>query len=465
MSGPSLAVLYGTRFVATLTQEPDGTLALEYLPDIVARVPEGTPLISIALPVRSVPYRGDPVRAFCDGLLPEGEVREQLAGRLGLSSSNTFGLLEAFGRDCAGALSLVPEAQALSGAAPSSVEWLDEAELAARVEALPRFPLADSPEADIRISLAGAQNKMAVVLGPDGRLGLPRGLTPSTHILKPAPRAMRSGYDRRLAFPDLVANEAFCMHLAGASGLSVAQFVVRPVGGDPALLVTRYDREVGPAGVRRLHQEDLCQALGLPPGQKYKAEGGPSLLSVVELVRRHSVTVAEDLGKLLDLVAFNHLIGNADAHGKNFSFLYAPEGIRLAPAYDVLSTAVYPHLARRMAMSVGGVADPDGVEPVNWQKELGRLGLATTYYRERLADVATRVRTSVPESMEWAATQGLSTRLLEQVRALAERRSIVLERVRPLSAPDSPELRGREDHGTYPRRRASSSSGPKPPGS
>ena len=255
------------------------------------------------------------------------------------------------------------------------------------------------------------------------------------------------------------------MHLAVASGLSVAQFVVRPVGGDPALLVTRYDREVGPAGVRRLHQEDLCQALGLPPGQKYEAEGGPSLLSAVELVRRHSVTVAEDLGKLLDLVAFNHLIGNADAHGKNFSFLYAPEGIRLAPAYDVLSTAVYPHLARRMAMSVGGVADPDGVEPVNWQKELGRLGLATTYYRERLADVATRVRTSVPESMEWAATQGLSTRLLEQVRALAERRSIVLERVRPLSAPDSPELRGREDHGTYPRRRASSSSGPKPPGS
>ena len=177
MSGPSLAVLYGTRVVATLTQEPNGTLALEYLPDIVARVPEGTPFISIALPVRSVPYRGDPVRAFCDGLLPEGEVRERLAGRLGLSTSNTFGLLEAFGRDCAGALSMVPEAQAPSVAAPSSVEWLDEAEVAARVEALPRFPLADSPEADIRISLAGAQNKMAVVLGPDGRLGLPRGLT------------------------------------------------------------------------------------------------------------------------------------------------------------------------------------------------------------------------------------------------------------------------------------------------
>ncbi len=463
MSGSTLAVLYGTRVVATLTQEPDGTLALEYLPDIVVRVPESAPLISIALPVRSVPYRGDPVRAFCDGLLPEGEVRERLAGRLGLSSSNTFGLLEAFGRDCAGALSLVPEAQALSSAAPSSVEWLDEAELGARVEALPQFPLADSPEADIRVSLAGAQNKMAVVLGPDGRLGLPRGLTPSTHILKPAPRALGSRYDRRLGFPDLVANEAFCMHLAVASGLPVAQFGVRPVAGDPALLVTRYDRAVGPAGVRRLHQEDLCQALGLPPGQKYEAEGGPTLLSAVELVRRHSVRVAEDLGGLLDLVAFNHLIGNADAHGKNFSVLYTPEGIRLAPAYDVLSTAVYPHLARRMAMSVGGVVDPRGVEPVHWQKELGRLGLATTYYRERLADVATRVRAALPESMEWAATQGLPTRLLEQVQALAARRSFVLERVRSLAAPDSPELRGREDHGTYPRRRAGTWSGPKPP--
>jgi serine/threonine-protein kinase HipA len=465
MSSPSLAVLYGTRVVATLTQEPDGTLALEYLPNIVARVPESTPLISIALPVRSVPYRGDPVRAFCDGLLPEGEVRERLAGRLGLSNSNTFGLLEAFGRDCAGALSLVPEDQALSSAASSSVEWLDEAELAARVEALPRFPLADSPEADIRISLAGAQNKMAVVLGPDGRLGLPRGLTPSTHILKPAPRAIRSRYDRRLAFPDLVANEAFCMHLAGASGLSVAQFVVRPVAGDPALLATRYDRAVGSAGVRRLHQEDLCQALGLPPGQKYEAEGGPTLLSAVELVRRHSVTVAEDLGGLLDLVAFNHLIGNADAHGKNFSFLHTPEGIRLAPAYDVLSTVVYPHLARRMAMSVGGVADPEGVEPVHWQKELGRLGLATAYYRERLADLAGRVRAALPESMEWAATQGLSTRLPKEVRALATRRSTVLEHVRSLAAPNSPGLHGPDGHDTRPRRRTGTASWPKPPGS
>ena len=465
MSGPSLVVLYGTRVVATLTQDSDGTLSLEYLPDIVARVPESTPLISIALPVRSAPYRGEAVRAFCDGLLPEGEVRERLAGRLGLSSSNTFGLLEAFGRDCAGALSLVPEAQALSSAAPASVEWLDEAELVARVEALPRFPLADSPEEDIRISLAGAQNKMAVVVAPDGRLGLPRGLTPSTHILKPAPRAMRTRYDRRLAFPDLVANEAFCMHLAEASDLPVAEFVVRPVGGEPALLVTRYDRALGPAGVRRLHQEDLCQALGLPPGQKYEAEGGPSLLSVVELVRRHSVTVAEDLGKLLDLVAFNHLIGNADAHGKNFSFVYAPEGIRLAPAYDVLSTAVYPHLARRIAMSVGGVADPDGVELVHWQKELGRLGLATPFYGARIAGLAARVQAALPASMEWAATQGLPLRLPKAVQVLVARRSAVLERVRSVPSLGLSELRGTEDHGAHRRRRTGTSSGPKPPGS
>lgn len=205
---------------------------------------------------------------------------------------------------------------------------------------------------DIRISLAGVQDKLAVVVNPSGRIGLPRGTTPSTHILKPASTERRGRRGDRLAYPALVANEAMCLTLARHAGIEVPELQVLNVDDEPALLIARYDRRGLDGRLVRLHQEDFCQALGIPSRQKYEADGGPGLGQALDLIRRYSSQVVEDTDAFVDRVAFNYLIGNCDAHAKNFSLLYARDGTRLSPAYDLLSTEVYDHLSRKMAMSI-----------------------------------------------------------------------------------------------------------------
>src|SRR5207248_3174069 len=154
-----------------------------------------------------------------------------------------------------------------------------------------------------------------VVVGTDGRVGLPVGATPSTHILKP-PSVATTGSGRP-AFPWLVENEAFCQRLAAHAGIAAARVAIRPVGELRTLLVERYDRARDPAGrTTRLHQEDLCQALGVPPARKYEMEGGPSIEAAVRLLRQIS-TEPTDVLAFLERVAFNVLVGNNDAHGKN----------------------------------------------------------------------------------------------------------------------------------------------------
>jgi serine/threonine-protein kinase HipA len=234
----------------------------------------------------------------------------------------------------------------------------------------------------LRLSLAGAQDKLPVVF--DGvRIGLPKNGTPSTHILKPAIRALT----------DTVANESFCLELAKAMQLKVAEAQVRSVLGRPFLLVKRYDRMIDLQGrLQRLHQEDFCQALGVLPDMKYQNEGGPDLAGCFELVRRVTRPSAPEVLHLFDAVIFNALIGNHDAHAKNFSLLY-PSGAHpmLAPLYDLLSTAIYPTLTPKMAMKIGSKYKFSEVQARHWDQFSEAVGLGKAQARKRIVRIAQKL--------------------------------------------------------------------------
>jgi len=210
------------------------------------------------------------------------------------------------------------------------------------------------------LSLAGAQNKLPVFVDGD-KLFLPRGSASSSHILKP----------QIPEFPNTVENEAFCMRLAGQVGLPVPK---TRIWDGKAFLIERYDRTG--KNPRRLHQEDFCQALGFGYDQKYQSEGGPGLKDCFALIEEHSAEPAVDKGRLIRWNVFNALIGNCDAHAKNLSLLYAEDGIRLAPFYDLMSTRIYPSLSEKLAMKIGGENRPDWVMRRHWERMAGEAGVA-----------------------------------------------------------------------------------------
>jgi serine/threonine-protein kinase HipA len=322
--------------------------------------PRALPL-SLSLPLRTDPYADDSARPFFANLLPEGEIRRLIAQRFGLSEKNDFALLEQIGGECAGAVSLL-----LQGESPDesrSYEELAEEELHRIITELPRRPLL-AGEKGIRLSLAGAQNKLPVFMERD-KVFIAEGNSPSTHIIK-------------LPIPGLegtVENEAFCMTLAGRVGLPVPAVFIRKQL-DTLLVVERYDRKRDPGGeMLRLHQEDFCQALGILPDQKYESEGGPKLSQCFLLLKDNSTRPAADQRSLLSWVIFNALIGNADAHAKNLAILYAEKGPRLAPFYDLLCTQVYPDLAEKYAMKIGGESRPDWLQLRHWERLADELSL------------------------------------------------------------------------------------------
>jgi len=322
--------------------------------------PKATPL-SLSLPLEKEPFTDDSARPFFANLLPEGEIRRLIAQRFGLSEKNDFALLEQIGGECAGAVSLL-----LHGEFPAesrNYEELAEEELHRIITELPRRPLL-AGEKGIRLSLAGAQNKLPVFMEGD-KVFIAGGNSPSTHILKPPIPG----------FEGTVENEAFCMTLAGRVGLPVPAVFIRKQL-DTLLVVERYDRKMDPgSGILRLHQEDFCQALGILPDQKYESEGGPKLSQCFLLLRDNSTRPAADQRSLLSWVIFNALIGNADAHAKNLAILYAERGPRLAPFYDLLCTQVYPDLAEKYAMKIGGENRPDWLQLRHWERLADELSL------------------------------------------------------------------------------------------
>ncbi|MBA4386846.1 MAG: kinase [Verrucomicrobia bacterium] len=372
-----LIVYLNSERVGTLDEDDSGLLEFCYAPAWTGRS-NAMPL-SRSLPLRSEPFRGKHARPFFAGILPDEGPRQQIASILGISERNDFAMLERIGGECAGAVSLLPENAPPPTVGEMRARELNEKELEAIIAELPHRPLMAGREG-LRLSLAGSQSKLPVLIRNAG-IALPLGNTPSTHIIKPEPER----------FPGLVATEVLCMTLAGAVGLNVPPVSVRSFGNKPCIVVQRYDRALNADGsVTRIHQEDFCQARGFHPERKYQQEGGPLLRDCIGLLREWSTVAALDIRDFLDGLIFNVLIGNADAHGKNYSILYRKGDRRLSPFYDLVCTLAWPELSKTPAMKIGKSDSLESITPAHWQKMAQECRVGWPMLRERIVNMCGR---------------------------------------------------------------------------
>lgn len=376
-----LAVWLDDLRVADIYQERR-RLRLVYTDEAMQRYALGVPLLSLPLPLTGQRYPHGVVRAFLDGLLPEGEARQAIARDVGVERDDTYGLIRAIGRDCAGALVIQPTGEpAPPRPTTLTAEPLINAEIAELVANLRSAPLGVSGR--VRISLAGVQQKLLLTRMPDGKWGRPVDGTPSTHILKPEIANL----------PNTVENEAFCMRLAKHLGLTAASIETTQVDGRKLIIVERYDRIIRDDGsVIRLHQEDFCQATGILPDKKYEEDGGPSLARIAGILQL--IAPAADIEVLLRAVVLNVLIGNGDAHAKNFSLLHRASGaLGLAPLYDLMSTLYYGD--DRLAMYIDAVQRTRRVTADRILDEAARWGLAKRRAAAIVADILDRTPAAV----------------------------------------------------------------------
>lgn len=418
MSVSHLAVLWDGERVGTLLREDgqvDFSYAQSWLDDPGARP------ISVALPfpTSGVSERVGqrPALAFFDGLLPEEAQRGGAARALGISLQNSFALLAELGGDVAGALSLVPEDDVVKYLGQERQipdlhrgQPLSDPALAALVDELPRRPMLAGQDNQPRLSLAGAQPKLPLVRMKGGGLRVPlqlaHGTEASTHILKPEPDAL----------PGLVANEAFIMRLARNVGLPVAEVETLDAGGRPCLLVERYDRS---SDGRRLHQEDIAQALGIMSVDKYD----PGLRDLFGIIRTHSRHVARDVLALLDLTVFNVAVGNCDAHAKNFSLLYDGARPRLAPFYDLICTAHYDHVSNVFAMRINGKRQFEDLRAEDWAALADATGLSGSAIPRRTKQVLKRLEVALPAWIESDPASDVARLVLSRTNHLLEQLS------------------------------------------
>ena len=359
--------------VGTL-QLVSGKLEFSYSDDWLQN-PNAVPL-SHSLPLRSSSFEDNSARPFFAGLLPEGEMRRILSKRLHISQKNDFALLDRIGGECAGAVSFRAPGQQARLQNSEDVNWLNSQELSETLQALPARPMLFGEEG-LRLSLAGAQDKLPVVFDGD-RLGLPRNGAPSTHILKPDIKAVTGS----------VENEAFCMTLASLIGMKAATVSAHQIEEQKFLLVERYDRLLTPTSkYERIHQEDFCQALAVLPEMKYQNEGGPNLDDCFGLIRTATRPSAPEVLRMLDAIIFNALIGNHDAHAKNFSLLYHGRRPVLAPFYDLLSTAIYPSLTDKMAMKIGSKYKFTELYSRHWEQFATNAGFTPGQVKRRVLEL------------------------------------------------------------------------------
>ena len=346
----TLIVVLEGRPAGVLTRASGGRLEFEYA-DEYRGAGDVTPLsVSMPIPIKTHPH--EVVSPWLWNLLPDNErVLDRWGREFQVSPSSAFALLATpVGHDCAGAVQFVaPDELETVLARPGAVDWFEDDEgIAQRLRDLRQ----DSTtwlgrEFTGQFSLAGAQAKPALLF-EDGRWGVPKGAEPTSHILKPAVEG--------LVDQDL--NEHLCLDAAHQAGLTTAETRVQPFADESAIVVTRYDRSEDNGTRLRVHQEDLCQALSLPPGSKYQNDGGPGPADVVRLFRDvMAPRAAEDaVSRFLDALAWNWIIAGPDAHAKNYSLLLSGSDVRLAPMYDVASALPYDIHERKLqlAMKLGG---------------------------------------------------------------------------------------------------------------
>ena len=364
-----------------------GVIRFRYYPDY-----EG-PRISIGLPVQQEAFSPDKTKTFFNGLLPEGFTRAAVAGMMHTDEDNYIGMLYGLGRECLGAIRVYKEGEEEE----LSYEKLDPE----RVKALAREGAGTSAElvTEAHLSLAGATGKAGLYFdGMDWYL--PRGAAPSTHIVKQS----------HVRFGDIVINEQLSLLTAGKLGINVPESFVLNVGSfrdeDVLFATRRYDRVMSETEIqglkvpRRLHQEDFCQAMGIPGFLKYEPEGAGYMRGMFETIRNYSANPLEDQASLWDMIVFDFLIGNTDAHIKNFSLLYSEnlKTVRLSPAYDILSTIIYPGTARSMGFRIGGDGPIENIDRESFGRAAVEAGLGKAFAMRRFDEMCQRFEAALLES-------------------------------------------------------------------
>ena len=375
--------------------------------------------LSLSMPLVVAEHEHARIEPWLWGLLPDNEfILARWGRRFHVSPGNAFALLGAVGEDCAGAVQFVrPDrvGDVLRGD-DQQVEWLTEADVAERLRALGRDQAAWRMARDTgQFSLAGAQPKTAFLF--DGqRWGIPHGRVPTTHILKPP----IDGLDGHAE------NEHLSLELARALGLPAATSEVRKFDDEVAIVVERYDRARLAGSIQRLHQEDMCQVLGLPPTRKYQNEGGPGCAELSEAIRTNSVEPVNDVWTFARAIMLNWIIGGTDAHAKNFSMLISAKGqVRLAPLYDMASTLPYEFDSRRlkMATKIGGKYLLDAVYPRHWSKFASEVRLPSAEILDMGRSMVETLPTAFAAIVEAARTQGLDHPILQRMLHAVKARS------------------------------------------
>ncbi|RWR08168.1 type II toxin-antitoxin system HipA family toxin [Paenirhodobacter populi] len=413
-----LDVFMNRRKVGQFFREPDGAFAFTYASDWLAW--ENTLPVSRALPLRRERYVGVPVIAVFDNLLPDNDdMRRRVAERVGADGLDAYSLLARIGRDCVGALQFLPEGAVPEATGALTGEVLRDDQIAAMLGDLGRTPLGIRRDRDFRISVAGAQEKTAL-LRNEGKWIEPTGTTPTTHILKPAIGTLPNGMD----LTDSIENEHFCLRLMAGFGLPVARTEIIRFADTKALVIERFDRlRTRDGRLLRLPQEDCCQALAVPPTRKYQNEGGPGIVEISDLLQGSDEPLRDRANFFKANVLF-WLIGATDGHAKNFSIALMPGGrFTMTPLYDVLT--VQPSLDAgqlqlkdmSLAMRVGKsrhykVSDISG-------RHFIETGLAAGFSREHVMEIFQDIEASAERAFASALADmpaGFPAFLFESVR-------------------------------------------------
>jgi len=417
LSSELIALLDGKE-VGRLSRDARGRLRFMYNDDW-RNAANAYPL-SLSMPLGAKEHAHSIVEAFLWGLLPDSEhVLARWAAKFHVSARNVFGLISHVGEDCAGAVQFVTleRLEAIRSGKEDKVEWLDESELAKRLETLRNDHAAWRLASDTgQFSLAGVQPKTALLLQND-RWGVPSGRLPTTHILKP-PTGQFDGHAE---------NEHICLMLARGLGLPAAQTKVTRFKEEIAIVIERYDRLPKGNDIIRVHQEDVCQALGIMPTKKYQNEDGPGPFDIVQLLRTYSTDRQEDLDTFIGALGFNWLIAGTDAHAKNFSLLLSGRRVRLAPLYDIASILPYDRFDLRkvkFAMKIGGEYKLSQIGRRQWQKFAREVRVDPEELIMRLAAMAKQLPDEANTARLRAREQGLDAPIIERLAAkLIERAS------------------------------------------
>jgi serine/threonine-protein kinase HipA len=331
--------LYGER-IGTLFPAGDNDYRFAYDPDVVERVGPGTGLLSNSLPARPEPFSAEATRAYVEGLLPEGQRRARMGRELDLNAGDGYLLLVELGRDCPGAVTFISDGEEAAPRRPEEIAWLDEDELGELVKPPPPAYFSAACPQRMRATLPGVRHKLSLVYDPGGkRWGWPDAGVPSTHVVKP-----ETG-----EYPEYVTNEMFCTAVVRQVGVSTVEASVERLGGRRCLVSPRYDRVGEGLDVKRIHAETFVQALGVSPYAKEETEEGeaPSFAEASGLL--NAVSRGDEIVNLLTIALCNYMLGNGDAHGRNFVLIdreklsLDDEGskLRIAPLTDITSTVVY----------------------------------------------------------------------------------------------------------------------------